>query len=223
MHDKFEGLEAVVAKVAHDLRTPLAVVHTTTNMLLNPKYQLTPEQVREQLERIRRNAERMNHMLGELADMAQIGNGSLALDPRPTDIDEVLHEVVAAYEGSAREKGVGLSCETAGVLKHAEADRPRLLQMFQSLVGYAVNATNSGGRVTVRGELRDQAAQVEIAASGSELSPEQLLKVFEPWRDGAGLGLFIGKGIIEAHGGHIDCSAQPGLRTTFTVTLPLTH
>jgi signal transduction histidine kinase len=223
MDDKFEGLEAVLAKVAHDLRTPLAVVHTTTNMLLSPKYQLTPEQVREQLERIRRNAERMSHMVGELADMAQIGSGSLMLDTQPTDIGEVLREVVAANDKSARDKGVALSCQATVALKHPEADRPRLAQVFRTLVEYAIGATSSGGHVRVRAGLRDDAAQIEIVASGSNLSPEDLLKVFEPWRDGAGLGLFIGKGIIEAHRGQIRCDAQPGVGTTFIVTLPLTH
>jgi signal transduction histidine kinase len=222
MDERLKGLEAVLAKVAHDLRTPLAVVHTTTNMLLSPKYKLTPEQVREQLERIHRNTERLNRMIGELADMAQIGNGSLALDAKPTDIDAVLHEAVAAHERSAREKGVTVSCDAMGTLPHAEADRPRLLQVFHTLVEHAVNASKAGGRVTVRAQPSDQVIQVEVTASHSDLSADDQLRIFEPWRDGAGLGLFIGKGIVEAHGGHIDCHAQPGAGTTFTVTLPLT-
>ncbi|MEO8016951.1 MAG: histidine kinase dimerization/phospho-acceptor domain-containing protein [Pseudomonadota bacterium] len=71
MDDKLKSLEAVLAKMAHDLRTPLAVVHTTTGMLLNPKYSFTAEQVREQHERIRRNVEILNQLVGELADLAQ--------------------------------------------------------------------------------------------------------------------------------------------------------
>jgi K+-sensing histidine kinase KdpD len=73
MDDKLKSLEASLAKLAHDLRTPLAVVHTTTNMLLNPKYQLAPEQVREQHERIRRNVEVLNRLVGELAELAHAG------------------------------------------------------------------------------------------------------------------------------------------------------
>jgi signal transduction histidine kinase len=223
MDNQFKGLEAVLAKVVHDLRTPLSVVHTTTNMLLNPKYRLTPEQVREQHERIRRNAELMNRMVGELGDLAQIGNGSLRLETGPVDVNELLREVAAANQESARGKGVELVCEAASEPALTEADRTRLLQLFQSLVGYAVKTAAAGGSVRVGGQRCDQAAEVEITASGSELSEEALRQVFEPWRDGAGLGLFIGKGIVEAHGGHIRCGAQPGVGTTFTVTLPLTH
>jgi signal transduction histidine kinase len=223
MDDKIKGLEAMLARVAHDLRTPLAVVHTTTNMLLSPKYQLTPEQVREQLERIRRNTERLNRMIGDLADMAQIGNGSLVLETKPINIDEVLREAAAVHEGSAREKGVTVACDARETVLHAEADRARLLQVFQSLVGFAVNASKAGGRVTVRGEQRDQDVIVEVIASNADLPVEDQLRIFEPWRDGAGLGLFIAKGVVEAHGGHIGCHVQPGAGITFTVTLPGTH
>jgi K+-sensing histidine kinase KdpD len=73
MNEKLTGLENVLAKLTHDLRTPLAVVHTTTNLLLNPKYQFTETQVREQHERIRRNVEILNRLVGELAELAHVG------------------------------------------------------------------------------------------------------------------------------------------------------
>ena len=71
MDDKQKDLEAALTKIVHDLRTPLAVVHTTSNMLLNPKYQLTQDQVREQHERIQRNAEILNRLVRELSELAK--------------------------------------------------------------------------------------------------------------------------------------------------------
>jgi K+-sensing histidine kinase KdpD len=70
MEDEPKSLESLIAKMAHDLRTPLAVVHTTTNMLLNPKYKFSEAQVREQHERIHRNVEVMNRLIGELSQLA---------------------------------------------------------------------------------------------------------------------------------------------------------
>jgi K+-sensing histidine kinase KdpD len=70
MNDEPKSLEALISKMAHDLRTPLAVIHTTTNMLLNPKYKFSDEQVREQHERIHRNVEVMNRLIGELSQLA---------------------------------------------------------------------------------------------------------------------------------------------------------
>jgi K+-sensing histidine kinase KdpD len=75
MDDKTKNLEAALAKMAHDLRTPLAVVQTTTNMLLNPKYQFSEIQVREQHERIQRNVEVMNRLIGELSELAKAASG----------------------------------------------------------------------------------------------------------------------------------------------------
>ena len=75
MDDKSKNLEAALVKIVHDLRTPLAVVHTTSNMLPNPKYQLNATQVREQHERIQRNAEILNRLIGELSELAKPAKG----------------------------------------------------------------------------------------------------------------------------------------------------
>jgi K+-sensing histidine kinase KdpD len=75
MDETSKDLRDVVSKMAHDLRTPLAVVHTTTNMLLNPKYKFSDEQVREQHERIQRNVEVMNRLVGQLSELAKPDGG----------------------------------------------------------------------------------------------------------------------------------------------------
>jgi len=87
MNEKPKGLEAVLAKMAHDLRTPLAVVHTTTNMLLNPKYKFSEDQIREQHQRIQRNVEVMDRLIGELSELARPGSEHATSDSQPTPID----------------------------------------------------------------------------------------------------------------------------------------
>ena len=82
MDEKLKGLEAVLAKMAHDLRTPLAVVHTTTNMLLNPKYKFSEDQVREQHQRIQRNVEVMDRLITQLSELARPAAGQTADPPR---------------------------------------------------------------------------------------------------------------------------------------------
>ena len=86
MDDKPQGLDAVLAKMAHDLRTPLAVVHTTTNMLLNPKYKFSEEQVREQHQRIQRNVEILDRLVSQLSELAN--SGAVGGSPAPRSDDK---------------------------------------------------------------------------------------------------------------------------------------
>ena len=87
MDEKLQGLEAVLAKMAHDLRTPLAVVHTTTNMLLNPKYKFAEDQLREQHQRIQRNVEVMERLITQLSELAQSTSSPAPGASQPTRID----------------------------------------------------------------------------------------------------------------------------------------
>ena len=141
VEENLRALEAALATMTHDMRTPLSVVHTTTSMLLNPKYQLSPEQVREQLERIRRNAELMNRMMGDLADMTTLRSGKLSINVKPVVVNEVLGEAVTAFEKPASENGQVLRYDGSTAALRADADRARLLQLFQNLLGNALKAS----------------------------------------------------------------------------------
>ena len=87
MDENSKDLRDVLSKMAHDLRTPLAVVQTTTNMLLNPKYKFSDQQVREQHERIKRNVEVMDRLIGQLSELAMPASG----DPT-ADVDATMRD-----------------------------------------------------------------------------------------------------------------------------------
>jgi signal transduction histidine kinase len=221
--------EDVLAIVSHDMRTPLAVVHTTVSMLLNPKYQLAPQQVREQHERIRRNVELMNRMIGDLLDMSNLRAGTLSIEPGPMIINEVLREAVAIHETAAREKGLALTYEDDGKVMRAQADRARLMQLFQNLIGNAVKFCKAGDRITVASGMRGDEAQIQISDTGPGIAPEDLPHIFDPYysasrkhqKSGTGLGLYIGKGIVDAHHGRMSCTSDPNVGTRFSINLPL--
>jgi len=221
--------EDVLAIVSHDLRTPLSVVSNTAAMLLNPKYQFSPQQVREQHERIKRNVELMNRMIGDLLDMANLRAGKLTIEPQPMVINDVLRDTVATHEAPAREKGVTLSYEAGTDVMRVEADRARLTQLFQNLIGNAIKFCKAGDRITVTSRTRGKAAHIEISDTGPGIAAEDLPLIFDPYfsaskkhqKTGTGLGLYISKGIVDAHGGEIRCGSEPGIGTTFSITLPL--
>jgi len=221
--------EDVLAIVSHDMRTPLSVVHTTASMLLNPKYTFTPQQIREQHERIKRNVELMNRMIGDLMDMANLRAGKLSIDPKPTVINEVLREAVNSHESPARDKGLTLSYDAGNDVMPADADRARLMQLFQNLLGNAVKFCKAGDRISVVSRTRANHANIEISDTGPGIAAEDLPHIFDPYysasrkhqKTGTGLGLYISKGIVDAHGGQIRCGSEPGVGTTFNITLPL--
>ena len=224
-----QAREDVLAIVSHDLRTPLAVVHTTTSMLLNPKYNLTPVQVREQHERIRRNVDQMNRMIGDLMDMVHLRSGQLSINPTSVVVNEVLREAVTIHENPARDKGVRLSYDAGTDVMRAEADRARLMQLFQNLIGNAVKFCKSGDTINVSSRTHGSSALIDIADSGPGITAEDLPHIFDLYysasqrhqKTGTGLGLFIAKGIVDAHRGQIRCASEPGVGTTFNITLPL--
>ena len=224
-----QAREDVLAIVSHDMRTPLSVVHTTTSMLLNPKYKLTPEQVREQHERIRRNVDLMNRMIGDLMDMVHLRSGKLSINPKPIIVNDVLREAVAAHEQPAREKGLELNYDAGTDVMTGAADRARLMQLFQNLLGNAVKFTKAGDTINVTSRTRGRDGHIEIADSGPGIAAEDLPHIFDPYysasgkhqKTGTGLGLYIAKGIVDAHGGTIRCTSTPGVGTTFNITLPL--
>jgi two-component system, sensor histidine kinase and response regulator len=221
--------EDVLAIVSHDMRTPLSVVQTTASMLLNPKYQFTPQQIREQHERIKRNVELMSRMIGDLMDMANLRAGKLTMDPKAAVINEVLREAVNAHEAPARDKGLTLSYDPGTDVMRAQADRARLMQVFQNLLGNSVKFCKSGDHITVSSRTRGQQALIEISDTGPGIAPEDLPHIFDPYfsasrkhqKTGTGLGLYITKGIVEAHGGQIRCGSEPGVGTRFSIALPL--
>jgi signal transduction histidine kinase len=221
--------EDVLAIVSHDLRTPLSVVQTSASLLLSPRYLLTPQQVREEHDRIKRNVELMNRMIGDLLDMANLRVGKLSIDPRPTVINDVLREAVTAHEALAHDKGVIVDYEPGRESMAAQADRARLLQLLQNLLGNAIKFCRAADRIRVTTRVCGSWAQIDIADTGPGIAPEDLPHIFDPYysasdkhkETGTGLGLYISKGIVEAHGGQLGCSSKPGMGTTFTITLPL--
>jgi two-component system sensor histidine kinase/response regulator len=224
-----QAREDVLAIVSHDMRTPLSVVHTTTSMLLNPKYKLTPEQVREQHERIRRNVDLMNRMIGDLMDMVHLRSGKLSINPKPIVVNDVLREAVTAHEPLARDKGLQLIYDSGTDVMSGAADRARLMQLFQNLLGNAVKFTKAGDTINVTSRTHGRDGHIEIADSGPGIAAEDLPHIFDPYysasgkhqKTGTGLGLYIAKGIVDAHGGTIRCTSTPGVGTTFNITLPL--
>jgi PAS domain S-box-containing protein len=218
--------EEVLAVVSHDLRNPLAAIQMAAALLL---LRLGADmRSRKQVETIHRSATRMEHLLGDLLDMASIQVGRLALERRPEDAGELLHEAMEVHVPSAREKGMNLQrqCDLGDV--KLECDRDRVLQVLGNLIGNAIKICQPGDSITVTCGPAGGEALFAVSDTGPGIPEAELPHLFEPYwsaerhaKKGTGLGLYISKGIVEAHGGRLWVESTQGEGATFYFTLPV--
>jgi len=135
-----------------------------------------------------------------------------------------------AFKPAAAAAGIELTCTSEEDPGIVDLDHERILQVLTNLVGNALKFTPRGGRITIEIALREDAIWFSVADTGSGIPTELLEKVFDRYfqsqdgdRRGLGLGLFISKSIIEAHGGRIWATSTPGKGTTVFFTVPITH
>ena len=145
----------------------------------------------------------------------------------PREVQSVLDEACSSLRPLAAEKGIELVCAVGDGCPPVNADRDRLLQVLSNLVGNAIKFTAEGGRITLRTEPMSREVRFVVADTGMGIVPEHLPHLFDRFwqanrahRQGAGLGLAIAKGIVEAHGGRILVESTPGQGTTFFFTIP---
>lgn len=212
--------------VSHDLRSPLHTISLSAEILLAGE--VPEEQKLRQIEVIQRALGQMERLIQDLLDVARIEAGRLSVEPKPQEAAELLAEACQTLQPLAAHKSLALECGAPPPLPAVVADRGRVLQAFSNLVGNAIAATEAGGRITLGAEPAGQEVRFWVSDTGAGIPAEHLDRLFEPYwqgrrrgRQGAGLGLFITKGIVQAHGGRIDVQSRPGAGSTFSFTLPV--
>jgi PAS domain S-box-containing protein len=219
--------EQILEIVSHDLRVPLGTILMAADLLDEPHVP-EGEDFRRLVTGMHRAAARMQRLIEDLLDFANIEAGQLSIAPRPLDPAALIEEAVTSFESAAREQAVALAAELPEAAPRVLGDRDRVLQVFSNLVGNAMKAVSAHGRVTLRAEPRDSEVLFSVSDTGSGISPEDLQRIFDRyWRAGrttyrgAGLGLTIARGIVDAHGGRIWAESTVGEGTTFYFTIPV--
>jgi signal transduction histidine kinase len=224
--DAVRAREAILAVVSHDLRNPLNAIGMSTLLLL--KRSLQNPLMRKQLETIQRAARQMQRLIGDLLDTSSIQAGRLGVRQAAHDGDSLVTEAIELNESIGAEKGVVIEGDYALEGLQLWCDRDRVLQVFANLLGNAVKFCQRGERVTVSARRERDQVHIEVSDTGPGMGEEELRHIFEPYwsgerhrKKGTGLGLFITKGILEAHGGSISVQSTPGNGSTFHFTLPV--
>ncbi len=216
--------EQMLAVVSHDLKNPLGTVLISADSLLHGAIDAKAQ---TQVLRIQRAAQRMDHMIGDLLDMASLQAGRLTLERRPEDPETILREALDLHEPIARAKHIELRRDTRFGGVRAMCDRNRILQVLSNLLENALKFSESGACVTIRGGVVGTRVRISVSDNGAGIAAEELPHLFEPYwsgtrraRQGTGLGLYIARGIVQAHGSELTVDSSPGEGSTFTFTLP---
>jgi PAS domain S-box-containing protein len=222
--------EEILAMVSHDLKNPLGAILLTTALLRRMELEGEQgERVRGNVEKIQRAAERMNSLIRDILDVARIEAGHFLVEPAPHSPLALMDEAIELLQPLAVQKGLRLERQARGEsLGPVRCDRERVLQVFSNLLGNAIKFTPAGGLVCVRAEPGEGATvRFSVKDTGPGIPAEQVPHLFDRYwqardkaRMGTGLGLFIARGIVTAHGGHIWVDSTVGVGSTFSFTLP---
>jgi PAS domain S-box-containing protein len=218
--------EDLLAVVSHDLRNPLGTIMLSTSML----QQAAPLDTRSRrhVEMIHRSSIRMETLIDDLLDSANIRAGRLTLEVKREPLDVVVAEAVELQQPVAEEKGVTLLRKDGVTSLDIMCDRSRVLQVFSNVIGNAIKFCRSGDRITVATARDGDLIRFSVADTGPGIKPDAMAFLFDAYwsgpqdaRHGSGLGLFISRGIVEGHGGRIWVESTPGEGATFYFTLPI--
>jgi signal transduction histidine kinase len=222
-HDKMQ--KEFINIAAHELRTPIQPILGLSGILQDIVHK-DPEKV--YVEMILRNARRLQKLAEDLLDVARIESHSLHLNRDLFNLKDVLLSQIRDYQTQADDNSIKLYYDHKDV--HIHADKARITQVIANLLRNAINFTgqgdDGGGLISITSDANDGHVVINIRDNGSGISPEIYPKLFTKFatksEKGTGLGLFISKSIIEAHGGRIWAQNNKDDKgTTFTFTLPL--
>lgn len=220
----------LLANIAHDLRTPLAVIQGNLEGMIDGVIESTPEQ----LQSLHEEAVRLNRLIADLRDLSLAEAGQLALEKAPVDINGLIDRAVSMLRPLADEKAIAIRCELAAEIPTLLLDSDRMHQVLYNLLTNAIRYSPAQGEIRVRTMLLREGerswVKLLFADQGPGIAPEDLPHVFDHFyrgdksRDrksgGSGLGLAIVKQLVENHGGRVSVTSCLGEGCVFQLLLP---
>ncbi|MBM4258999.1 MAG: PAS domain S-box protein [Deltaproteobacteria bacterium] len=215
--------------LTHDIKSPLAVVLGYADLLLDSIGQESQAQQEKDLRQLRDNVCTVFSLVENYLNVSRLEDGQLNLEKKPLEINGLLTQVGQQYEAEARQRSIALTFDLQPDLPTLHGDALALARAVSNLVSNALKFTPPSGQVTVSSEWRNGEVVASIADTGPGIPPAEVPLLFEKYHrgttsrevEGTGLGLFIAKALVEAHGGHIEVQTAPERGANFSLVLPL--
>ncbi len=219
----------MTADIAHELRTPIALILGHAEGVKDGVLQPT----RENFEIVREEAERLEHLINDLRTLSLADAGELFVEFQPVDVNVFMSDVHAHYLTLFNQKRITLDLEPAPGILTANLDPGRFAQVLNNILDNALRHTPDGGTVEMKTQLTENRIQLSVADSGEGITPEEAAHIFDRFyradesrnRDdgGSGLGLAIARSIVEMHKGRIWAESKKGSGLKILIELPRTH
>ena len=221
-----------ISIASHQLRTPLTAIKGFVSLLLEGSYGTVPAPIADVLDKIYTANDRIVHLVEDLLNISRMESGRLKYEYAEVNIPEFLNELRDTFALVAKKKGLDLTFEVpAGALAPAWIDRQKAFEVVSNLIDNAIKYT-SAGSVRVRAESVLGFVCISVADTGVGIDPDMMPVLFQKFSrgkesgkmhvSGTGLGLYVGKSMIEAQGGHIGVTSEgAGKGSTFFVELPV--
>ena len=220
-----------VAKVSHELRSPLSTIHEQLAMVIGDLVNSAPQQDHHILTRAKEKTQGMISLIGDLLDLSRIEEGIICHEPKSIRLDDLLTNIVDFLSSRAAASSQSLALNLPPQpLPEITADPLALESIFGNLIANAINYTQEGGRIRVDVDMAGINIRVKVVDNGFGMAEKHLDKIFDRFyrvKDdrtryitGTGLGLPIVKGLVDSLGGIIEVESTPGEGSTFTVLLP---
>lgn len=219
----------LIASVSHDLRTPLASMRAMVEAISDGVVS-DEKTIQSYCSNIRSEVEHLSTLIDDLFELSRLDSGTLELQLQPSSVEEMLSSVLQSMKAQAEGQTLTLSQPLDGGIEPVMADPHKIQRVLYNLVQNAIRHTPPDGTISLEVQDVGQEVQIDVVDSGQGIVQDDRDKVFDRFYrgeksrsrefGGAGLGLAIAKGIVEAHGGRIWVDSQPGVGSRFSFSLP---
>jgi signal transduction histidine kinase len=218
----------LIAWVSHDLQTPLTSIQAILEALSDGILD-NPEEEKRYLETAQRNVQTLSALIDDLFQMAQIDAGGLPINQSLNSLSDLISDTLESFSQIAQKRDLSITGNVDADVDPVYMDVQLIGRVLDNLVSNAIRFTPAGGSINITAQRKGEKANIIVQDTGEGIPPEDIPHVFESFyrgeksrsraTGGAGLGLAIAQGIIQAHGGDIQIDSEIGVGTSFNITL----